>query len=146
MCGHSIQAPNNSGVLGAAPPDRLGTASGTLATMRQLGQVAGIAIASTVWATRQQAYLAVGLPGVVAQGAGFRDAFLVLAGAGLLAVVASALRGRGDSRESQPPAFTQDRSTAPRTPHAFHWKAPMAEREGVARQEGRPSSDGFDAL
>jgi EmrB/QacA subfamily drug resistance transporter len=48
-----FQSPNNSGVLGAAPPDRLGTASGTLATMRQLGQVAGIAIATTVWVTHQ---------------------------------------------------------------------------------------------
>jgi EmrB/QacA subfamily drug resistance transporter len=125
-----FQSPNNSGVLGAAPPDRLGTASGTLATLRQLGQVAGIAIASTVWVTRQQAYLAVGLPGVVAQGAGFRDAFLVLAVAGLLAVVASALRGRDGSRASQPPAFTQDGSTGPHTRHVFHRSASMGEREG----------------
>jgi MFS family permease len=115
-----FQSPNNSGVLGAAPQERLGTASGTLATMRQMGQVAGIAIASTVWVTRKQAYLAVGLPALVAQGAGFRDAFLVLAGAGLLAVVASALRGRDGSRASQPLAVTQEGSTALRTRHAVH--------------------------
>ncbi len=115
-----FQSPNNSGVLGAAPQERLGTASGTLATMRQMGQVAGIAIASTVWVTRQQAYLVVGLPGLVAQGAGFRDAFLVLAVAGLLAVVASALRGRDGSGASQPPAFTQPGSTTTRTRNAFH--------------------------
>lgn len=108
-----FQSPNNSGVLGAAPQERLGTASGTLATMRQLGQVAGIGIASTVWVTRQQAYLAAGLPGLVAQGAGFRDAFLVLAVAGLLAVVASAVRGRGPSQASQPPAFSHATSTTP---------------------------------
>jgi MFS family permease len=90
-----FQSPNNSGVLGAALRERLGTASGTLATVRQMGQVAGIAIASTVWVAREQAYLATGLPGLAAQGAGFRDAFLGLAGAGLLAVVASAVRGRG---------------------------------------------------
>ena len=90
-----FQSPNNSGVLGAAPRERLGVASGMLATMRQTGQIAGIVIASTVWVAREQAYLATGLPGLAAQGAGFHDAFLVLAGAGLLAVVASALRGRG---------------------------------------------------
>lgn len=109
-----FQSPNNSGVLGAVPQERLGTASGTLATLRQLGQVAGIGIASTVWVTRQQAYLAAGLPGLVAQGAGFRDAFLVLAVVGLLAVVASACRGRGSSQASQPPVFRQpDLSASP---------------------------------
>jgi MFS family permease len=107
-----LQSPNNSGVLGAAPRDRLGVASGTLATMRQLGQVAGIAIASTVWVAREQAYLATGLPAVAAQGAGFRDAFLVLAVAGWLAVVASALRGRSGARAAPSPAW-------PRLRYAF---------------------------
>lgn len=112
-----FQLPNNSGVLGAAPQERLGTASGTLATLRQLGQVGGIGIAGTVWVTRRQPYLAAGLPGLVAQGAGFRDAFLVLAVAGLLAVVASALRGQGRSQESQPLACSQDLSTAIQSDH-----------------------------
>ncbi len=88
-----FQSPNNSGVLGAVPRQRLGAASGTLATMRQLGQVAGIAIASTVWVTREEAYLGGGLATLAAQGAGFRDAYLVLGVAGVLAIVASALRG-----------------------------------------------------
>jgi len=118
-----FQSPNNSGVLGAAPQERLGVASGTLATMRQMGQVAGIAIASTVWVAREQAYLATGLPGVVAQGAGFRDAFLVLAVAGLLAVVASAWRGRGGAQASPPPAVSPGGSTAPRTRQAFYRRA-----------------------
>jgi len=118
-----FQSPNNSGVLGAAPRERLGVASGTLATMRQMGQVAGIAIASTVWVTREQAYLATGLPGVAAQGAGFRDAFLVLAVAGLLAVVASALRGRGGAQAAPPPAVSPGGSTAPRTRQAFYRRA-----------------------
>jgi EmrB/QacA subfamily drug resistance transporter len=115
-----FQSPNNSGVLGAAPRDRLGVASGTLATLRQLGQVAGIAIASTVWAAREQAYRAAGLPGLTAQGAGFRDAFLVLAGAGLLAVVASALRGRDSTQPAQPPAHSPDEAPVPRTRHACY--------------------------
>jgi EmrB/QacA subfamily drug resistance transporter len=112
-----FQSPNNSGVLSAAPQERLGTASGTLATMRQLGQVTGIGIASTVWVTRQQTYLAAGLPALVAQGAGFRDAFLVLAVAGLLAVVASALRGQGRSQAFQPPACSQEVSAATQSHH-----------------------------
>ncbi|MFQ6028240.1 MAG: MFS transporter [Dehalococcoidia bacterium] len=88
-----FQSPNNSGVLGSAPRERLGTASGTLATMRQLGQVAGIALASTVWVLREQGYLAAGAVEITAQGAGFRDAFLVLGIAGVLAIAASAVRG-----------------------------------------------------
>jgi len=111
-----FQSPNNSGVLGAAPRERLGVASGTLATMRQMGQVTGIAIASTVWVAREQAYLAGGLSGLAAQGAGFRDAFLVLAGAGLLAVVASALRGRGDAQAAPSLAWLRPR-------HAFDRRA-----------------------
>jgi MFS family permease len=123
-----FQSPNNSGVLGAVPQERLGTASGTLATMRQMGQVAGIAIASTVWVAREQASLATGLSGLAAQGSGLRDTFLGLAGAGLLAVVASALRGRGALRESQPPALTQDMRTAPTTRHASHQREDSGQR------------------
>ena len=62
--------------------------------MRQMGQVAGIAIASMVWVTREQGYLAAGFDGPAALGTGFRDAYLVLSVAGVLAIIASALRGR----------------------------------------------------
>ena len=75
-----FQSPNNSDVLGAAPRERLGTAS-------------GITVASTVWAMREQAYLSGGMADVAAQAAGFRDAFLVLGFAGLVAIIASVPRG-----------------------------------------------------
>jgi MFS family permease len=113
-----FQSPNNSGVLGAAPRERLGIAFGTLATMRQLGQIAGIAIASTVWVAREQAYLATGLPALAAQGAGFRDTFLVLASAGLLAVVASVLRGRTGTGTPGGSAPTEGIRTGMNTQHA----------------------------
>ena len=46
-----------------------------------------------VWVTREQVYLAGGVAEVAAQGAGFKDAFLVLGLAGIVATTASALRG-----------------------------------------------------
>jgi hypothetical protein len=96
----------------------LGIAFGTLATMRQMGQVAGIAIASTVWVARAQAYLATGLPALAAQGVGFRDTFLVLASAGLLAVVASVLRGRTGTGTPGGSAPTEGIRTGMNTQHA----------------------------
>jgi predicted MFS family arabinose efflux permease len=61
--------------------------------------------------------MAVGLPTLVAQGAGFRDAFLVLAVAGLLAVVASAVRGHGRAQASPPPVCSQEVSIATPSDH-----------------------------
>ena len=44
-----FQSPNISGVLGAAPPERLGVASGTLSTLGCLGQVVAVAGAGGLW-------------------------------------------------------------------------------------------------
>ncbi|MBC7186940.1 MAG: MFS transporter [Calditrichaeota bacterium] len=43
-----FQSPNNSAVMGSVPKSRLGTASGVLATMRNVGMVLGVAIAGLV--------------------------------------------------------------------------------------------------
>ncbi|HMK64840.1 MAG TPA: MFS transporter [Thermodesulfobacteriota bacterium] len=43
-----FQAPNNSSVMGSAPRERLGIASGFLAMARTLGQVVGTALAGTI--------------------------------------------------------------------------------------------------
>lgn len=72
-----FQSPNISGVLGAAPADRLGVASGTLSTLGRLGQVVGIAVAGGIWERT----------------GAFDTAFTVLAGFGVLAALASWLRG-----------------------------------------------------
>ncbi len=47
-----FQSPNNSAIMGAAPRDRLGVASGMLAVTRTLGQTSGIAILGALWAGR----------------------------------------------------------------------------------------------
>lgn len=87
-----FQSPNNSAVMGAAPPDRRGVASGTLVTARQLGQTLGVAVAGALWVGRRDVH-AVGLPPETALALGFRDAFWGLALIGLLAVIVSWLRG-----------------------------------------------------
>lgn len=81
-----FQAPNISGVLGAAPADRLGVASGTLSTLGRLGQVVGVAVAGGMWER------AADTPSGAGAG-GFTPAFAVLALFGVLATAASWLRG-----------------------------------------------------
>jgi EmrB/QacA subfamily drug resistance transporter len=44
-----FQSPNNSSVMGAAPRERLGIASGMLAITRTLGQITGIALLGAIW-------------------------------------------------------------------------------------------------
>jgi len=58
-----FQSPNNSAIMGSAPRERLGIASGLLSITRALGQTAGIAVLGALWASRV-AYLL----GVVPQG------------------------------------------------------------------------------
>ncbi len=88
-----FQAPNNSAILGAAPPERTGSVSAMLALARNLGQVIGVAIASTVWMWRRTNATAGPVASAAhAVSAGLRDAFLVLAAFGLLALIVTALR------------------------------------------------------
>lgn len=47
-----FQSPNNSAILGAAPRERMGVASGLLAVARTLGQTTGIALLTAFWAFR----------------------------------------------------------------------------------------------
>jgi EmrB/QacA subfamily drug resistance transporter len=47
-----FQAPNNSLIMGSVPKERLGIASGTMATMRSLGMVMGVAIAGAIFSNR----------------------------------------------------------------------------------------------
>ena len=46
-----FQSPNNSAIMGTAPPDKLGIVSGMLALNRTLGQTTGIAIIGAIWAS-----------------------------------------------------------------------------------------------
>jgi EmrB/QacA subfamily drug resistance transporter len=47
-----FQSPNNSAIMGAAPPQRLGVASGLLSLSRTLGQVIGIPLIGALFASR----------------------------------------------------------------------------------------------
>ena len=84
-----FQAPNNTAVMSAAPASARGTVSGILALSRSLGQIAGVALASTVWSWRQEVYADTTAP----LAAAVRDALLVLGGVALMAVMLSLLRG-----------------------------------------------------
>lgn len=84
-----FQSPNISDVLGTVVTGRVGMAAGALATAGRLGQVVGVAVAGGTW----QAGLRHHGTTVAGTSAAFRDAFLILAGFGLLAMLASWLRG-----------------------------------------------------
>jgi len=51
-----FQSPNNSAILGAVPQQRLGVTSGMLSITRITGQITGVAVLGTVWATRTVSY------------------------------------------------------------------------------------------
>lgn len=54
-----FQSPNNSAIMGSAPRERLGVASGLLALTRNFGQVTGLPLAGAIFASR---VISVGLP------------------------------------------------------------------------------------
>lgn len=84
-----FQSPNFSAVIGSVAPERVGFASAGLATVGRLCQVVGVAVAGGLWqwGLDRHGELPAG------QTAAFRLAFAVLAMVGVLAVLASWLRG-----------------------------------------------------
>jgi drug resistance transporter, EmrB/QacA subfamily len=48
-----FQTPNNSAIMGSVPPQNRGTASGTLATMRNTGMVMGVAVSGALFSCFQ---------------------------------------------------------------------------------------------
>jgi len=79
-----FQSPNNSAIMGSAPRERLGVASGLLAITRTLGQTTGIAALGALWAARVATYAgelsqggATAAP-AAAQVAGQQDTFRVV--------------------------------------------------------------------
>lgn len=84
-------SPNNSALMGAAPRNRQGIASGVLATARNVGMVLGVGFAGAIFTTiaSQGASPAAGLV------AGVRASLLAAAGVALLGAGTSAVRGAG---------------------------------------------------
>ena len=97
-----FQSPNNSAIMGAAPPERLGVASGLLGLSRTLGQTTGIAIFGALWAGWVARYAGAPLPGgatvapIPAQLTALHHTFLAMMGLLLLAL---ALNVWGNRRE-----------------------------------------------
>jgi len=108
-----FQSPNNSAIMGAVPRQRLGIASGMLATMRNVGMVMGIAVAGAVFAIRHAYHLETlsraGLSGTsleaLAFTSGMHDAFFAGGVLALLGVLTSLVRGEerpGQGAEAAP--------------------------------------------
>lgn len=90
-----FQSPNNSAILGSVPRERLGITSGMLTINRISGQIVGIAVVGTIWATRTSIYAGGGTAesaDPVYQAMGLSDTLVVLIGlmalASVVAVVA----------------------------------------------------------
>ena len=81
-----FQSPNNSAIMGSAPRERLGVASGLLSISRSLGQTVGIAVLGAVWAARVFHHAGEILPAgattapIPAQISALQETFLVIAG------------------------------------------------------------------
>jgi hypothetical protein len=100
-----FQSPNNSAIMGAVPPRRLGVTSGLLTITRITGQLSGISILGAVWAARVAAHAgARGEPSAapaVAQVGGLRETMLVsaaLVGVSLALAAWARFRPRSPSR------------------------------------------------
>ncbi|MFC1967287.1 MFS transporter [Chloroflexota bacterium] len=94
--------PNNNSIMGSVSRQRLGSASAMLATMRQVGMSTGVAIAGTIFASRQL-YYSQKLSGEIASQDllgrlslinGFQDTLVIAGFICLIAVLASFARGK----------------------------------------------------
>ena len=101
-----FQSPNNSAIMGAAPRNRLGIASGMLAVTRTLGQTTGIAMLGALWAGQVFKYIGKVLPGgataapVDAQVFALRSTFVIVSILIFLALLLS-IWGLREERKSK---------------------------------------------
>jgi len=79
-----FQTPNNSAVMGSVPKNRLGVASASLATMRNVGMVIGIAVAGAIFTNRLKAYQTLNLSYNVAFMRAIKEAYIA---AGIFSVI-----------------------------------------------------------
>lgn len=107
-----FQSPNNSAIMGSVPAEYVGVAGGLLHLTRLLGQIVGIAVLGSIWATRVAAASGGTLPDggatnadPMAQVAGLHLIFLI---AGVIMVLAAIIGAWGLSKERE--ALTLDQS------------------------------------
>jgi len=102
-----FQPPNSSAIVGAVPRDRLGIASGMVATARNVGMVLGVGLAGLMLSVREPLYLeqfqATLPPGLASKEAflhASHDAFIVAAVICALSALVSLVRGDTGSRSN----------------------------------------------
>lgn len=91
--GSLFEIPNNSSIMGAVRQEGLGTASAMIATMRTVGQSAGIAITAAIFSSRQLFYGAQ-LGPEEALVASFKDTVIVAFFIGVVAFLISMVQSR----------------------------------------------------
>lgn len=100
-------SPNNSAIMGAAPPRQLGIVSGMMAQSRTLGQTVGVAVIGAIWAGRTLFYAGAGseagatLAPVKAQISGLQDAFCTAAALIALALLLNIRAYIQETRQSK---------------------------------------------
>jgi len=103
-----FMSPNSSAVLGSVPRRRIGTASGTLAQMRVVGQSLGIALSAAIVAIRLPVHLSTTTSGATqaqqdaALVGAIHDAFAVAALICALGIVTSLVRGSTRPGDGEP--------------------------------------------
>lgn len=100
-----FNAPNNSAIMGSVPPEYMGTGGGLLTITRLLGQITGVAVLGSIWATSVAAASTLPLPAEgapaaapEAQVAGLHATFIV---AGMIMAVSVVVGAWGMRRERQ---------------------------------------------
>jgi EmrB/QacA subfamily drug resistance transporter len=101
-----FNAPNNSAIMGSVPPEYMGIGGGLLTITRLLGQITGIAVLGSIWATSVAADSNGSLPpegasaaSPAAQVAGLHTTFLVAAVTLAVSVVIGAWGRRRERRD-----------------------------------------------
>ncbi|WP_020614074.1 MFS transporter [Sediminispirochaeta bajacaliforniensis] len=97
-----FQTPNNSAIMGNVPQEYRGTASGTMATMRNIGMALGIAVSGALFTFSQKRLTILlsgrGMHGTMLQATAFAGAlhatFLAASAVAILAMAASLVKGR----------------------------------------------------
>ncbi len=87
-----FQSPNSSSIMASVPEERLATAAGMIATIRNLGMAFGVAFGSTLFAFWQRKYAA--LPADTSFMEAFRNVFKVTGWLVVLGVFTTLARGR----------------------------------------------------
>lgn len=111
-----FSSPNNSAIMGSVPPEYMGIGGGLLTITRLLGQITGVAVLGSIWATSVAAASGGSLPpegasgaDPVAQVAGLHTTFII---AGVIMAASVVVGAWGMSRERrdrlQPAVVTAD--------------------------------------